>query len=114
MLVMEMGDDLYLARGTPRRWLEDGKIIAVSRAPSYCGELDYQIRSILSQGRIEATVNPPHRRPPANLYLRFRHPQQKLIQRVTLNGQPWTEFDSTKEWIKLPSTAGKFEVAAYY
>ena len=114
MLVMEMGDDLYLARGTPRRWLEDGKNIAVTRAPSYCGELDYQIRSMVSQGRIEATVNPPHRRQPANLYLRFRHPQQKLMQRVTLNGRPWTEFDSSKEWIKLPSTAGKVEVAAYY
>ena len=114
MLVMEMGQDLYLARGTPRRWLEDGKNIVVSRAPSYFGELAYQIRSFVNQGRIEATVNPPVRSRPASLYLRLRHPQQASLKRVMVNGRPWKDFDAGKEWIKLPTEPSEIKVVAYY
>jgi hypothetical protein len=114
MLLMEMGQDLFLARGTPREWLEHGKQIAVSRAPSYFGELSYRIQSFSQQGRIEATVNPPGRERLANLYLRLRHPSQASLRRVTVNGRPWKDFDPEKEWIKLPKEANEVKVAAYY
>ena len=72
MLVMELQGDVFLARGTPRSWLESGKHISVSRAPSYYGPLSYRIDSFADQGRIEATVQPPSRKRPAHLYLRLR------------------------------------------
>jgi hypothetical protein len=34
MLVMEEGDALWLARATPRAWLEQGKRIVVRNAPT--------------------------------------------------------------------------------
>lgn len=114
MLVMEMGNDLFLARGTPREWLEDGKKIAVTRAPSYFGELSYRIEPFANAGRIEATVQPPRRQKPANLYLRLRHPTQAQLKRVVVNGRPWKDFDATKEWIKLPVEAGDLKIVAYY
>jgi hypothetical protein len=114
MLLMEMGNDLFLARGTPRGWLEDGKQIAVTHGPSHFGEVTYRIQSFSNQGHIEATVNPPRRNPPANLFIRFRHPQQALLQRVMVNGRPWKDFDPTKEWIKLPRDSNELKIAAYY
>lgn len=114
MLVLEMGDDVYLARGTPRRWLEDGKAITVRRAPSYYGELGYQIRSFARQGRIEATVQPPPRLREGFIYLRFRHPQASLIQRVQVDGNSWKDFDPAKEWIRLPGDVGQLDITAYF
>jgi hypothetical protein len=114
MLLIEIGDELHLARGTPRSWFEDGKKIAVDRAPSYFGEVAYKIQSFVNQGRIEAVVNPPVRNQPKNLYLRFRHPERATIKRVIVNERSWHDFDTGKEWIKLPSSPGRMSVTAYY
>ncbi len=114
MLVMEMGNDLYLARGTPREWLKRGQRIAVSRAPSYFGELSYSIQSHAESGRIEATVNPPRRQLPHNLYLRLRHPAQARMKRVSVNGESWSDFDPGKEWIRLPTQVTELQVVAEF
>ena len=52
MLVMEIGDSLWLARGTPRVWLEQGKRISVSNAPTHFGTVAYEIVSDLDGGKI--------------------------------------------------------------
>lgn len=114
MLLMEIGEDLFLARGTPRRWLEDGKEIAVSRAPSYFGPVSYRIQSHANQNRIEATVTPPGRNRPRSLYLRLRHPSQAALHSVTVNGQVWHDFDAAKEWIKLPMGSSELKIVASY
>ena len=90
MLVFEMGNDLFLGRGTPRVWLEHGKQITVSRARTYFGEVAYRVHSFVNEGRIEATVTPPSRNAPANVYLRLRHSGKARIKSVTLNGASWT------------------------
>jgi hypothetical protein len=114
MLLMETGRDLYLARGTPRNWLEDGKQIGVIRAPSYFGEVSYSIRSYTNQGRIEVTVRPPRREKPESIYLRLRHPKHALLRRVTVNGHNWTFFDASKESITLPQGSDELTVIGFY
>jgi hypothetical protein len=114
MLLMEVDEDLHLGRGIPRRWMENGKQVSVRKAPTYFGEAGYQIRSQADANRIEATVNPPSRNRPRNLYLRFRHPAQRPMRKVTLNNEPWKDFDPVKELIRLPSDRGELRVAADY
>ena len=114
MLVMEMENDLFLAAGTPRQWLEDGKKIGVTRAPTYFGEISYRIESFANQGRIEAAVRLPTRRQPANLYLRLRHPKQAQLKRVKANDRAWEGFDAARERIKLPVGEPELKIAAYY
>ena len=94
--------------------MERGDHVAVSRAPSYFGEVAYKIRSFVNQGSVETTVNRPQRRCPANPYLRFRHPQQASIKRVAVDGKPWKDFDAPKEWIKLPRDPNELKIVAYY
>ena len=114
LLVMEDGQDLWLARATPRAWLEQGKKISVKNAPTHFGTVAYEIVSDVENGKIAATVEMPSRNPPRTVLLRFRHPSGKAIQSVTVNGKPWTAFDPAKETIRLEGVAGKAAVEASY
>jgi hypothetical protein len=109
-----MQKDLFLARGTPRSWLEDGKRISVEGAPTHFGDLSFLIQSFTNQNRIEATVHPPSRRQPEHLYLRLRHPKEVPLKRVLVNGHRWNDFDASKEWISLPVATEQLTVQAYY
>ncbi|MHB0997634.1 MAG: hypothetical protein ACYC27_00190 [Armatimonadota bacterium] len=114
MLVMEDKGSLWVAKATPRAWLEQGKKIAVSSAPTYFGTLAYEIVSDVDNGRITATVEIPNRNPMKSLIVRFRHPQSAPIKAVTVNGKPWKKFDQKKETIELKGVTGKAVVVASY
>src|SRR5208337_2365513 len=92
MLVMEDGDTLWLARATPRAWLEQGKKISVKNAPSYFGTLAYEIVSDADSGKITAIIEMPNRQAPKSVLLRFRHPKSAPIKSVAVNGNPWPGF----------------------
>jgi hypothetical protein len=114
LLVMEEGPSLWIARGTPRVWLEQGKKIAVKNAPTYFGPLGYEIVSDVDNGKIAATVEMPSRRPPQTVLLRFRHPKTLPIKTATVNGKEWTDFDAAKEVIRLHGVQGSVRVEAAY
>jgi hypothetical protein len=115
MLVQEDGDNLLLAWAVPRNWLRDGKRIKVANAATYFGPMGYEIHSSIAQGRIEAIVTPPQRNPPAHmmLKLRLRHPEQKPIQSVLVNGSPWTRFSGDVVEL-LPSGETPLKVTAVF
>jgi hypothetical protein len=114
MLVMEAGTELHLARGTPRRWLEGGQQIEVEHAPTYFGQVSYQIRSSPDLESIVAEVEPPTEQSPSRMILRLRHPARKPLKEVTINGEPSAKFDAKKEWIDLPSGRSKLSIVARY
>jgi hypothetical protein len=114
LLVMEEGRSLWLARATPRAWLEQGKKIAVRNAPTYFGPLAYEIVSDVDHGRITATVEMPSRTPPQTVLVRFRHPQRKPIKSTTVNGEAWSDFDPAKEVVRLHDVQGSVKVEAAY
>lgn len=114
LLVMEEGQSLWVARATPRAWLEQGKKIAVKNAPTCFGTLAYEIVSDVDHGTITATIEIPNRNPIKSVILRFRHPKASLIKGVTVNGRPWRRFDPDKEVIKLTGLTGKAVVVASY
>ncbi len=105
MFIHENGDDLYLGQAIPREWLRDGRTVGIERAPSRFGELSVRFESQAAGGRINATITPPTRNRPRNIFVRVRHPLGKPIQSVTVNDQPYDRFDAAKEWITLPGTA---------
>ena len=114
MLVWEDGRTLWLARATPRAWLEQGKKVAVKNAPTYFGTVAYEIVSDVDNGKIDATVELPARKAPQSVVLRFRHPRSAPIKGVTVSGNAWTDFDKDKETITLKGLTGKVAVRAEY
>jgi hypothetical protein len=116
LLVMEQGDSLWIARATPRAWLDQGKRIAVSNAPTHFGTLSYEIVSDVDHGRITATLELPARNPPHAVTLRLRHPKAAPIRGVTINGRNWTGFDNSRETIRIEGQGfhGTATVTAQY
>jgi hypothetical protein len=114
LLVWEEGDTLWLARATPRAWLEQGKKTSIKNAPTPFGAAAYEIVSDVDNGKISATVEIPARKAPKEVVLRFRHPKTAPIKGVTVNGKPWTEFNKDKETITLKGLTGTVAVTAQY
>jgi hypothetical protein len=114
MLVMEIGDSLWLARATPRAWLEQGKKIAVKNSPTYFGTVAYEIVSDADNGKLTATIDLPTRKPPKEVILRLRHPKAAPIKSVTVNGKEWKDFDPARELVRLSNVAGKVEATVNY
>jgi hypothetical protein len=105
---------LWLARATPRAWLEQGKKISVKNAPTHFGPVAYEIVSDVDHGKINATVEMPSRKAPKEFVLRLRHPKGAPIKAVTINGKPWTEFNKDKETITVKDLTGTVAVTAQY
>lgn len=114
LLAMEDGQNLWVARATPRAWLEQGKKIAVRNAPTYFGALAYEIVSDVNHGRITATLEIPDRNAPKSVLVRLRHPASAPIQSVRVNGKRWTRFNQDKEVIELTGLSGTATVVANY
>jgi hypothetical protein len=116
MLVREADDHtLLLMQAAPRAWLEDGKRIAVKNAPTWFGNVSFEVQSAASSGSIRATVAFDGREPGTSILLRLRHPEGKPMRHVSVNGKPWQDFDPQREWVRIPAAgAGKYEVVASY
>ena len=114
MLLMEDGDSLWLARATPRVWLEQGKRISVRNAPTHFGAVAYEIVSDVERGKIAARVELPSRRAPTSVLLRFRHPKAAPIMSVEVNGKRWNDFDKDGEFVRLHGLTGRVSVEASY
>ena len=114
MLVMEQGDALWLARATPRAWLEQGRRIAVKNAPTHFGPVGYEILSDVDHGRITVLLQPPTRNPPTQVFVELRHPKAAPITEVSLNGAEWTDFEAAKGLVKLRGVQGATRLEVRY
>jgi hypothetical protein len=116
LLIREADDHtLIIAQATPRKWLENGKEIEVSRAPTYFGNLSFHIQSHSESGTITASVDLAKLGALPVLLVRLRQPESKTIRAVIVNGQPWQDFDVSKEWVRIKQpNEGHYEISARY
>lgn len=114
MFLVERGDELWLAPFLPSYWLKDGNVVAVRNAPSYFGKVNYQIRSSLSKGYIDAEVELSAENLPSKLVIRLRNPEGKKMKKVVVNGKEWNDFDAEKEAVFLPSGENKLTIRAFF
>ncbi len=114
MLVMERGEDLWLAPFVTNNWLKDGMKVVVRNAPTQFGRVSYTITSSTDRGYLEAVIDPPTQTPPKQLVIRLRHPDGKTIRAVTLNGKAHEAFDATKECVLIKPISETITVRALY
>ena len=116
LLVFEdpQSETLWLGKAVPRHWLEDGKIIRVSDAPTRWGRIGFSLTSHLSDKRVNAEVKLPSSFS-AKTQLRLRAPEGAKLRSVTLNGKKWTEFNPDDETITIPAgMSGNINLIAEY
>jgi hypothetical protein len=117
MLVFEdpESETLWLAKATPRKWLENGKTTSVSAAPTRWGRVGYSVVSKLDEGTVTARVDFPAGGFAAATRLRLRVPGERKLESVTLNGKAWTKFDAAEETIAIPAgSAGTVRLVARF
>jgi pimeloyl-ACP methyl ester carboxylesterase len=116
MLVHETRDGettptgLELAFATPRSWLRPGSRIAVERMPTSAGPVSYELRA--DADTVAATVGIPSRAPLDRLRLRLRLPAGKRIGSVTVDGRPYSRFNSRTNTIDLTGLEGTVALVA--
>ena len=113
MLVFEdpLTSKIWLAKATPRAWLEHGKRISVKGAPTRWGRVSYEITSDLPDA-LQATVTMPNG-VGAPVVLRLRVPGGRKITAVEVNGKSWDDYDADMETVNLPRD-GELRVIVRY
>lgn len=114
MFVMERGEELWLAPFVTNRWMHDGMRVRISRAPTNFGPVAYQIEPHIKDGYIQAEIDPPTRNAMKALVIRLRHPEEKKLRRVTVNGKETQDFNPEREIIRLKPTSARIVIRAYY
>jgi hypothetical protein len=115
MLVMEHGDELWLAPLVTSNWFKPGMTVAVRNAPTRFGKISYRIQSHTDRGYIEAALDPPDRVSPKKLVLCLRHPDGKPIRSATINGRATRNFDPVNGTVSFkPQPTGPTTLRADY
>jgi hypothetical protein len=110
MLVTEDGDDLWLAKAVPLSWFEQDQKITVNNAPTWYGDVSYNIVSDINNDRICAMIDMPIRNVPGKVLIRIANPKSLPIKSVSVNNQPWNDFNSEMEYVSLHDLSGKVNV----
>jgi hypothetical protein len=114
LLLTERGDELWLAPFVPRAWLADGKVIALSNAPTRFGPAGYRIESHVAERHIDVTIDPPQRRPPKALVLRLRHPEGAPIRSAAVDGVELPASAHGDDTIHLAPAAARIALRVAY
>lgn len=114
MLVLEVGRELWLAPGTPTRWLEPGKVINLYDAATTFGHVSYELKSGSIPNTVEATIVLPGNITAEMVKLFVRVPFEKPIKSVTINDKEWKKWDQTAKAIVLPAQTDKMKVIISY
>jgi hypothetical protein len=93
--------DIFLLRGAPRAWFEDGKRIKAERLATYFGDISFQVDSRVRQGGISVMVDAPSRNPYRRILLNLRHPKGAAIKRVRVNGRDYQDCDFKTGVVRL-------------
>jgi len=101
---------LLVGQAIPREWLASDKHCGIEKTATWFGPV-----SVLYTGgdrEILCQLKGPTRNPPKEIRLRFRHPQDKPLTSVTVNGKSWKKFKG--EWVTLPGEIGVVTVSARF
>ncbi|HLJ10348.1 MAG TPA: hypothetical protein VKU82_04130, partial [Planctomycetaceae bacterium] len=114
MFVVERGNELWLAPFVTSHWMHDGMSVKIRNAPTNFGPVTYSINSHVKDGTIEARIDSPMRSSPQALVIRLRHPEEKKMRRVTVNGRETRDFNAEQNTIKLEPVSQPLVIRAFY
>jgi hypothetical protein len=106
--------DIFLLRGAPRAWFEDGKRIRVSGLGTYFGDISFEVESKLKQGAITVRIDAPGRNPYRRLLVNLRHPSRAPMREVRVNGKEYSDCDFQNGIVRLGADARTYTVEARY
>lgn len=115
-LLLEEGRVFHLLAGVPRRWLEAGEKIEVTRGVTVGGKISFNMKSQADEGKIIFDLALAELRPEEveNVRLRLPHPTRQKMKSVLVDGKSWARFNPKTEIVELEPKTGRTEVVAMY
>jgi hypothetical protein len=110
MFVYGPRDGLYLGRAVPRAWLGQASPIGLENAHTRWGRASVRFEPSPAASTIHARVELDLEKQPPRTVIRFRHPQNKPIAGVTINGHEHRAFDAAKEDVDLSGLRGTLDI----
>ena len=114
MFVYERDGLLHLGRALPRAWFAGEETFGATRLSTPAGVVSIVYHPKPEVHQIEAEAELELRRQPGRLLVRFRHPQNKSIRSVSVDGRPHLAFDAESGDVELIPTSGRIRVLASY
>jgi hypothetical protein len=114
MLLQERGDELWLAPFVTRNWLKHDMTIRCRGMPTNFGRAGYEIHSSADNGVIQAVIDPPSTLPPRRIVIRLRHPQEKPMKSVWVNGRIHENYEAEAETICLEPSGRQITIRVEY
>ncbi len=112
MFVYGPEDGLYLGRAIPREWLSGRREISAEGLCTRYGEVSVRYKPEVDGSRIACDAELALKAAPGRVVVRFRHPEKKPIQSVTVNGEKWDKFDAGKGDVDITGLSGAVRVEA--
>jgi hypothetical protein len=94
-------DGLYLGRAIPRAWMGQDDPIGVENVRTRWGRISVQYLPDRANAAIRARLDLELKDRPPRTVIRFRHPENKPIARVTVNGREHRAFDPKKQDVDI-------------
>lgn len=88
------GDALHLARGVPRRWLDNPDGLSISGVPTLWGTTGFSLQYSKNSSSLSASVSLPGGVPETKLYLRL--PENLIVDKSTFNTSTQYSLETTK------------------
>ena len=88
MLLREDGATLLIGQAIPRPWLGPGLSVEIHDAPTTFGSTSYRIAVDATGDTMTMHLDPPTRNPPETIRVHLRHPREKVIAQIVVNGEP--------------------------
>jgi len=114
MFVYGNRDGLYLGRAIPRAWFAQDRPIGVENVRTRWGQTSLTYLPDAAKNTIRAKVELRLADRPPRIVIRFRHPENKPIVGVTINGRAHLAFDADKQDVDLAGLVGPLEIVVRF
>jgi hypothetical protein len=107
-------DGLYLGRAVPRAWLAQREPSGLEDVGTRWGRASVKYFPAGADGTITVRVDLRHTTRPPKTVIRFRHPEGKPVNAVTINGREHRAFDTAKGDVDISDQDGAMEIVARF
>jgi len=114
MFVYGNRDGLHLGRAIPRAWFAQDRPIGVENVRTRWGQASVTYLPAAARDTIRARVELRLANRPPRIRIRFRHPENKPIVGVTINGREHLAFDAGKQDVDLAGLDGPLEIVVRF
>jgi hypothetical protein len=107
-------EGLYFGRAVPRAWLAKEEPIGLEKVHTRWGQASIRYEPGAGGDTIMARIELAYTSRPPRAVVRFRHPENRPIKSVQVNGHEHSRFDAARQDVDITGMEGPLEITARF